>query len=73
MRGSSSESPVPAWTPTEAEAIALAYYRVHQRDGWAALVHAVEDALRDLAAADSALRERGRQISHGYVRGNPAG
>jgi len=44
---------------------------VHHRDGWAALVHVVEDALRDLAAADSALRERGRQISHGYVRGNP--
>lgn len=71
MRGAASESTATAWTPTEAETIALAYYRVHHRDGWAALVHVVEDALRDLAAADSALRERGRQISHGYVRGNP--
>lgn len=72
MRGSSNESPARAWTPTEAEAIALAYYRVHHRDGWAALVHAVEDALQDLAAAESILRERGRQISRGYVRGHPA-
>ncbi|MCJ2012283.1 hypothetical protein [Methylobacterium sp. J-076] len=67
-----SESPAPDWGPTEAETIALAYYRAHHRDGWAALVHAVEDALSDLAAADSTIRERGRQISRGYVRGLPA-
>lgn len=71
MRGSSSTLPESAWMPTEAETIALAYYRVHQRDGWAALVHAIEDALSDLAAADSAIRQRGQQISRGYVRGSP--
>lgn len=71
MRGLSSESPAPVWTPTEAETIALAYYRAHARDGWAALVHAIEDALADLHAADAAIRERGRQISCGYVRGRP--
>lgn len=71
MRGLSNELPAPVWAPTEAETIALAYYRAHQRDGWAALVHAIEDALDDLAAADAAIRERGRQISHGYVRGQP--
>lgn len=65
------QAAAPDWTPTEAETIALAYYRAHQRDGWAALVHAIEDALSDLTAAESALRERGRQISHGYVRARP--
>jgi hypothetical protein len=59
------------WTPTEAETIALAFYRAHRRDGWAALVHAIEDALRDLDATDGAIRAQGRQISRGYVRAGP--
>jgi hypothetical protein len=71
MRGSPSETAESAWAPSEAESIALAYYRAHRRDGWAALVHAIEDALADLDAADAAIRERGRQVSLGYVRGGP--
>ena len=71
MRGSQSEAAEPAWSPSEAESIALAYFSAHRRDGWAALVHAIEDALADLDAADAAIRERGRQVSLGYVRGGP--
>lgn len=55
--------------PSEAETIALAYYRAHGLDGWAALVHALEDALADLSEAERRSLRRDRLISHGYVRG----
>ncbi|WP_348649331.1 hypothetical protein [Methylobacterium sp. OT2] len=54
---------------TEAEAIALHYYQAAHRDGWAALVHAIADALADLDAAERHIAERGRLVSHGYARG----
>lgn len=50
---------------SEAEAIALAYYRAHGRDGWGALVH----ALADLAKAKRQSLRRDRLSSRGYVRG----
>ena len=53
---------------TEAETIALAYYRAHGRDGWAALVHALEDALTDLGEREATIRAQGQAISRGYVR-----
>ena len=55
---------------SEAERIALVYYRAHGRDGWAALVHALEDALADLAEAEQRSLRRDRLISRGYVRGH---
>ncbi|MHB2209172.1 hypothetical protein [Methylobacterium sp. CM6257] len=54
---------------TEAEAIALRYYRAAQRDGWTALVQAIADALADLDAAEQRLAGQGRLVSHGYARG----
>lgn len=53
---------------TEAEAIALHYYQAAHRDGWAALVRAVADALADLDAAERRAAEQGRLVSHGYAR-----
>ena len=58
---------------SEAERIARVYYRAHDGDGWAALVHALEDALADLAEAERQSLLRGRLISHGYVRGGLTG
>ncbi|QGY01482.1 hypothetical protein MMSR116_05880 [Methylobacterium mesophilicum SR1.6/6] len=54
---------------TEAEAIALDYYQAARRDGWVALVRAIEDALADLDAAEVRAAGQGRLISHGYARG----
>lgn len=53
---------------TEAEAIALHYYRAAHRDGWAALVRAIADALADIDAAERHLADHGRLVSHGYAR-----
>ncbi|GAB6969986.1 hypothetical protein [Methylobacterium phyllosphaerae] len=53
---------------TEAEAIALHYYRAAHRDGWIALVQAISDALADLDAADRHAIEQRRLVSHGYAR-----
>ncbi|AIQ91368.1 hypothetical protein [Methylobacterium oryzae] len=53
---------------TEAEAIALHYYRAAHRDGWTALVQAIADALADLDAADQHAIEQARLVSHGYAR-----
>lgn len=53
---------------TEAEAIALHYYRAAHRDGWTALVQAIADALADLDAAEARAVGQGRLMSHGYVR-----
>lgn len=54
---------------TEAEAIALDYYKAACRDGWAALVQAITDALADLDAAERHAADQGRLVSHGYARG----
>jgi hypothetical protein len=54
---------------TEAEAIALHYYQTAHRDGWAALVQAIADALADLDAAERQVDDQGRLVSHGYARG----
>lgn len=54
---------------TEAEAIALDYYREAHRDGWTALVRAISDALADLEAAEKRADGLGRLVSHGYARG----
>ncbi|MFB0491809.1 hypothetical protein ABIE45_004395 [Methylobacterium sp. OAE515] len=54
---------------TEAEAIALHYYRAAHRDGWSALVQAIADALADLDAVERHAAEQGRLVSHGYARG----
>nr|WP_076729819.1 hypothetical protein [Methylobacterium radiotolerans] len=53
---------------TEAEAIALHYYQAAHRDGWAALVQAIADALADLDAAERQVDDQGRLVSHGYAR-----
>lgn len=53
---------------TEAEAIALHYYQAAHRDGWAALVRAIADALADLDAAERHIADHGRLVSHGYAR-----
>ena len=57
------------WRLDEAERVALAYLRDAKGDRWAALVRLAQDALGDLETAEIAIRERGRQVSHGYVRG----
>lgn len=54
---------------SEAETVALAYLRDARGDRWAALVRLAEDALGDLDTAEAAIRARGRQVSHGFVRG----
>jgi hypothetical protein len=54
---------------TEAEAIALHYYQAAHRDGWAALVQAIADALADLDVAERQVDDLGRLVSHGYARG----
>ncbi|GJE44230.1 hypothetical protein [Methylobacterium soli] len=54
--------------PSEAERIAYAYRLAAQGNAWAALVRAIEDALRDLAAAERRLQQQERVISRGYVR-----
>ena len=54
---------------TEAEAIGLHYYQAAHRDGWAALVQAITDALADIDAAERHLADHGRLVSHGYARG----
>jgi hypothetical protein len=53
---------------SEAQAIALHYYRASHRDGWTALVRAIADALVDLDAAEHRLAGQGRLVSHGYAR-----
>ncbi|KQP91560.1 hypothetical protein [Methylobacterium sp. Leaf117] len=53
---------------TEAETIALAYHRAARGDAWAALVQAVEDALRDLAEAEHRTVQQRQLISRGYIR-----
>ena len=53
---------------TEAEAIALHYYRAAHRHGWTALVQAIADALADLDAAEQHAVDQGRLVSHGYAR-----
>ncbi|GJE14195.1 MULTISPECIES: hypothetical protein [Methylobacterium] len=58
---------------TEAEAIALHYYRAAHRDGWTALVRAIADALSDLDAAQAHAERQGRLISRGYARGRSNG
>jgi hypothetical protein len=54
--------------PSEAERIAYAYRLAAQRNAWSALVRAIEDALRDLAAAERRLQQQESLISRGYVR-----
>lgn len=49
--------------------IAEVYLRATGGDAWAALVHAVADALNDLAEAERRRLRRDRLISRGYVRG----
>lgn len=49
----------------EAETVTLAYFQAAQRDGWSALVALAADALAD---RDDRFRQRGQQMSHGYVR-----
>jgi hypothetical protein len=71
MPASSTNSSVEAWAPTEAETVALAYLQDAGHDRWAALVRLAQDALADLDCAEAIIRERGRQISHGYVRRAP--
>lgn len=68
MHTQSHEPPVDI-RMSEAETIALAYLRDAKGDRWEALVRLAEDALGDLASAEAAIRERGRQVSRGYVRG----
>lgn len=53
---------------TEAEAIALHYYQAAHRDGWAALVQAIADALADLDAAERHIADHRRLVSRGYAR-----
>lgn len=53
----------------EAETIALAYFQAAHRNGWSALVALSADALAERDDLEDRLRQRGRQISHGYVRG----
>jgi hypothetical protein len=69
MPAVSIDSSVDAWVPTEAETVALAYLRDAGNDRWEALVRLAQDALADLDCAEAVIRERGRQISRGYVRG----
>ncbi|GJD35442.1 hypothetical protein [Methylobacterium aerolatum] len=71
MPASAIEPPVDVWAPTEAETVALAYLREAGQDRWTALVRLAQDALTDLESAEAIIRERGRQISHGYVRAAP--
>lgn len=71
MPAAAIEPLVDAWTPTEAETVALAYLREAGHDRWTALVRLAQDALVDLDQAEAIIRERGRQISHGYVRAVP--
>lgn len=54
---------------TEAEVIALHYYRADHRNGCTALVQAIADALADLDAVERHAAGQGRLISHGYARG----
>ncbi len=55
---------------TEAETIALDYYTAAGRDGWAALMRAITDALADLDAGRAPRAAgQGRLVSHGYARG----
>jgi hypothetical protein len=54
---------------TDAEAIALHYYRAAHLEGWTALMRAIADALADLDAAEARTAEQGRLIPHGYARG----
>lgn len=53
----------------EAETVALAYFQAARRNGWSALVSLAADALAERDDLEDRLRQRGRQISHGYVRG----
>ncbi len=53
----------------EAETVALAYFQAVHRNGWSALVALAADALAERDDLKDRLRQRGRQISHGYVRG----
>lgn len=57
----------------EAETVALAYFQAAQRNGWSALVALAADALAERDDLEDRLRQRGRQISHGYVRGRIEG
>ena len=57
---------------TEAERIASAYCAAAGGDARIALVHAVADALADLAEAERRAHQRDRLISKGYVRGRDA-
>ena len=60
---------VEPWHLDEAESVALAYHRAAGGDAWAALIAMARDALAEMEHADSIIRDRGRQVSHGYVRG----
>lgn len=53
----------------EAETVALAYFHAAHRDGWSALVALATDALAERDDLEDRLRQRGRQISHCYMRG----
>lgn len=53
----------------EAETVALAYFQAAHQNGWSALVALAADALAERDDLEDRLRQRGRQISHGYVRG----
>ena len=53
---------------SEAESVALAYLRATDNDRWAALVQLAQDALTDLARAETIVRARGQLISQGYIR-----
>ena len=64
-----STTPAPeAWGMSEAESVALAYLRATDNDRWAALVRLAQDALTDLAQAETIVRARGQLISQGYIR-----
>lgn len=54
--------------PFEAERIADAYRLAAQGNARTALVRAIDDALRDLAAAERRLQQQESLISPGYVR-----
>lgn len=53
----------------EAETVALAYFQAANRNGWSALVALAADALAERDGLEDRLGQRGRQISHKYVRG----
>lgn len=53
----------------EAETVALAYFQAAHQNGWSALVALAADALAERDDLQDRLHCRGRQISHGYVRG----